>query len=74
MTPTQTLTKHRIHRRIRELGAGFHNLDVPGVQPAHGLGNHPKIKWPQFADAVPGVGFHVVDRPEEEIYICRKRP
>jgi tRNA (mo5U34)-methyltransferase len=51
-TPTTT---DRIRERIRQLGDWFHNLDLAGVQtaPDHFLGDYPRVKWQQFAHAIP---------------------
>jgi tRNA (mo5U34)-methyltransferase len=45
-----------IHRRVRELGPWFHNLDLRGVAtaPDHFLGDYPRAKWQLFAHALPG--------------------
>ncbi len=49
------LTRADIERRVRELGQWFHNIDLCGVQtaPDHFLGDYPRLKWRQFADALP---------------------
>ena len=41
--------------RIAELGEWFHNLNLNGVPtaPHHFLGDFPRIKWTQIADAIP---------------------
>jgi tRNA (mo5U34)-methyltransferase len=51
----EELTPEAIERRVRELGAWFHNLDLRGVQtaPDHFLGDYPAIKWRRFAHALP---------------------
>src|ERR687897_2153462 len=48
-------TTEAIARRVRELGAWFHNLDLCGVQtaPHHFLGDYPAVKWRRFAAALP---------------------
>jgi tRNA (mo5U34)-methyltransferase len=44
-----------IRRRVGELGAWFHNLELKGVRtaPDHFLGDYPNVKWRHFAKAVP---------------------
>jgi tRNA (mo5U34)-methyltransferase len=53
--PSNSLTRDQIQQRIRELGDWFHNLDLNGVQtaPGHFLGDYPRIKWRNFAQAIP---------------------
>jgi tRNA (mo5U34)-methyltransferase len=59
------LTPEAIERRVRELGAWFHNIDLRGVQtaPHHFLGDYPAVKWRRFADALPAdlSGMSVLD-------------
>jgi tRNA (mo5U34)-methyltransferase len=45
----------QVERRIRELGAWFHNIDLRGVStaPHHFLGDYPQLKWRRFAHAIP---------------------
>src|SRR4051812_37116099 len=45
----------RIRARVAELGPWFHNMELGGVTtaPEHMLGDYPRCKWRQFADAVP---------------------
>src|SRR3954466_4367537 len=52
---TSGLTREYIQNRVRELGDWFHNLDLRGVPtaPHHFLGDYPKMKWRQFAHAIP---------------------
>ena len=52
---TLTLTSEQIRGRVRELGQWFHNLDLGGVEtaPDHFLGDYPRVKWNQFAHAIP---------------------
>jgi tRNA (mo5U34)-methyltransferase len=54
VSPTATSTE-QIRERVRELGDWFHNLDLAGVQtaPNHFLGDYPRVKWQQFAHAIP---------------------
>lgn len=44
-----------LERRVRALGAWFHNMDLAGVQtaPDHFLGDYPAIKWRRFEHAIP---------------------
>jgi tRNA (mo5U34)-methyltransferase len=55
MTLEAPHTREQVQRRIRELGDWFHNLDLEGVQtaPNHFLGDYPRLKWRQFAHAIP---------------------
>jgi tRNA (mo5U34)-methyltransferase len=50
-----SMTAEQIRDRIRELGDWFHNLDLGGVQtaPRHFLGDYPRVKWREFAHAIP---------------------
>lgn len=52
-------------QRIRDLGPWFHNLHPAGVQtaPEHFLGDYPRLKWEQFAHALPAAlrGRSVLD-------------
>jgi len=45
-----------IRRRVQELGPWFHNLDLDGIKtaPSHPLGDYPRVKWRQFANALEG--------------------
>lgn len=56
-SPAPQLDPHTLtlHQRIRELGPWFHNLHLAGVQtaPEHFLGDYPRLKWEQFAHALP---------------------
>lgn len=49
------MTTEQIRGRVRELGDWFHNLDLNGVHtaPDHFLGDYPRVKWQEFAHAVP---------------------
>jgi tRNA (mo5U34)-methyltransferase len=49
------MTPDAIRRRVAELGAWFHNLDLRGVKtaPDHFLGDYPAMKWRRFAHALP---------------------
>jgi tRNA (mo5U34)-methyltransferase len=49
------LTPEQIHRRIKELGDWFHNIDLRGVKtaPNHFLGDYPSQKFRHFAHAIP---------------------
>ena len=49
------ISRDEIERRVRELGAWFHNLDLKGVRtaPDHFLGDYPRTKWERFAHAIP---------------------
>jgi len=62
---TTILDRPTLERRIRELGAWFHNLDLHGVPtaPDHFLGDYPASKWQRFAHAVPAdlTGWTVLD-------------
>jgi tRNA (mo5U34)-methyltransferase len=51
----ESLTAEQIQRRVAELGAWFHNLDLRGVRtaPTHFLGDYPNNKWSRFAAAIP---------------------
>ena len=51
----RALDTNRIRDRVRELGDWFHNLDLRGVStaPNHFLGDYPRIKWQNFAHAIP---------------------
>jgi tRNA (mo5U34)-methyltransferase len=55
MAPAAELTPEAIERRVRELGAWFHNIDLCGVKtaPHHFLGDYPAVKWRRFAGALP---------------------
>jgi tRNA (mo5U34)-methyltransferase len=59
------LTPDQIRARVEELGAWFHNMDLDGVQtaPAHVLGDYPRVKWREFAGAIPAdlSGWTVLD-------------
>jgi tRNA (mo5U34)-methyltransferase len=50
-----SMTDDQIKERIDELGRWFHNMDLGGVKtaPDHFLGDYPRYKWRQFADALP---------------------
>jgi tRNA (mo5U34)-methyltransferase len=52
---TGTLTREEIRRRILDLGAWFHNIDLDGVPtaPNHFLGDYPSLKWRRFQHAIP---------------------
>jgi tRNA (mo5U34)-methyltransferase len=49
------ISPDQIRERVRELGPWFHNLDLAGVQtaPDHFLGDYPRVKWREFAHAIP---------------------
>jgi tRNA (mo5U34)-methyltransferase len=49
------LSPDQIRERVQELGSWFHNLDLRGIQtaPEHALGDYPRCKWRNFADALP---------------------
>ncbi|HKP74106.1 MAG TPA: TIGR04290 family methyltransferase [Longimicrobiaceae bacterium] len=51
----ETLARDTIEARVRELAPWFHNLDLKGVKtaPDHFLGDYPRVKWRNFAHAVP---------------------
>jgi tRNA (mo5U34)-methyltransferase len=55
MTPNGRLSRQEIERRVRALGAWFHNLDLDGVAtaPDHFLGDYPRHVWHLVADALP---------------------
>jgi tRNA (mo5U34)-methyltransferase len=44
-----------LRQRIHDLGPWFHNFELEGIRtaPEHFLGDYPRIKWQQFADALP---------------------
>jgi tRNA (mo5U34)-methyltransferase len=52
---TTALDPARIRARVAELGPWFHNMELGGVTtaPEHMLGDYPRCKWRQFAEAVP---------------------
>jgi tRNA (mo5U34)-methyltransferase len=52
---TGALTREDIRRRIHELGAWFHNIDLDGVPtaPEHFLGDYPSLKWRRFEHSIP---------------------
>lgn len=52
--PTQVNTAE-IRRKVEELGAWFHNIDLYGVEtaPQHFLGDFPNVKWKHIAPALP---------------------
>jgi tRNA (mo5U34)-methyltransferase len=52
---TVALTRPEIERRVRELGAWFHNMDLGGVltAPGHFLGDYPRAKFRRFEHALP---------------------
>jgi tRNA (mo5U34)-methyltransferase len=49
------LTQTEIERRIAELGAWFHNMELGGVHtaPQHFLGDYPTVKWRRIEHALP---------------------
>ena len=51
----EILTEKQIQQRVAELGEWFHNLNLRGVQtaPNHFLGDYPRVKWQNFASAIP---------------------
>jgi tRNA (mo5U34)-methyltransferase len=55
MADAETLSPETIAARVRELGPWFHNLDLKGVMtaPDHFLGDYPRVKFRNFAHAVP---------------------
>ena len=55
MNANGTITTEEIQRRVSELGAWFHNIDLGGVQtaPDHFLGDYPSIKWRMFQQSIP---------------------
>lgn len=48
-------TPELVRKRIAELGAWFHNINLGGIQtaPHHFLGDYPALKWKSFSDAIP---------------------
>jgi tRNA (mo5U34)-methyltransferase len=54
-TPASGMTQEEIKNQLRGLGQWFHNLDLNGIPtaPNHFLGDYPRIKWQNFADAIP---------------------
>jgi methyltransferase (TIGR04290 family) len=52
---TGAVSQQDIQQRVRELGEWFQNMDLCGVQtaPHHFLGDYPRCKWQNFAQAVP---------------------
>jgi tRNA (mo5U34)-methyltransferase len=59
------MTRSDLRARIEALGPWFHNLDFDGIQtaPDHFLGDYPRCKWRNLADAVPAdlTGWNVLD-------------
>lgn len=53
--PASRWPRAELERRIRELGAWFHNMELEGVRtaPEHFLGDYPQVKWQGFAHAIP---------------------
>jgi tRNA (mo5U34)-methyltransferase len=49
------LETDEIRQRVHELGDWFHNLNLRGVEtaPNHFLGDYPRMKWQNFAHAIP---------------------
>src|SRR5215207_9922289 len=49
------LETDEIRQRVHELGDWFHNLNLRGVEtaPNHFLGDYPRVKWQNFAHAIP---------------------
>jgi tRNA (mo5U34)-methyltransferase len=62
---TADMTLEQIRERISDLGEWFHNIDLRGIQtaPHHFLGDYPRFKWQQFANAIPNDlhGMSVLD-------------
>jgi tRNA (mo5U34)-methyltransferase len=54
-TSASSMTQEEIRNRLRGLGQWFHNLDLNGIStaPNHFLGDYPRIKWQNFAGAIP---------------------
>ena len=54
-TTDHEFSVEQIEKRVRELGAWFHNLNLRGVQtaPNHFLGDYPQTKFHRFAHAIP---------------------
>ena len=54
-TSAPVMTQEEIRNRLGGLGQWFHNLDLNGVPtaPNHFLGDYPRIKWKDFAGAIP---------------------
>src|SRR5438874_13839799 len=65
MMRANQMTTDQIRERILDLGEWFHNMDLRGVQtaPHHFLGDYPRFKWQQFANAIPNDlhGMSVLD-------------
>jgi tRNA (mo5U34)-methyltransferase len=55
ITLEQPLETDEIRQRVHELGDWFHNLNLRGVEtaPNHFLGDYPRVKWQNFAHAIP---------------------
>jgi tRNA (mo5U34)-methyltransferase len=55
MKSTDIETVEEIQKRVSELGAWFHNIDLNGVPtaPNHFLGDYPSCKWQRFEQCVP---------------------
>jgi tRNA (mo5U34)-methyltransferase len=64
-TPPAARDPEHIRKRVRELGAWFHNIDLGGVPtaPDHFLGDYPRIKWERFSHRIPDSlnGMSVLD-------------
>jgi tRNA (mo5U34)-methyltransferase len=54
-TTEKGYTRAQIERRVQELGAWFHNMNLKGVwtAPDHFLGDYPGFKWRTFEHAIP---------------------
>jgi tRNA (mo5U34)-methyltransferase len=65
MPASRGMTRSDLRARIEALGPWFHNLDFDGIQtaPDHFLGDYPRCKWRNLADAVPAdlTGWNVLD-------------
>ncbi|HEY2732390.1 MAG TPA: TIGR04290 family methyltransferase, partial [Polyangiales bacterium] len=48
-------TQEQIRQKVDALGPWFHNLDLQGIAtaPNHFLGDYPRVKWRNFAQAIP---------------------
>ena len=65
MPASRGMTRSELRARIEALAPWFHNLDFDGIQtaPDHFLGDYPRCKWRNLADAVPAdlTGWNVLD-------------
>ncbi|HEX4352825.1 MAG TPA: TIGR04290 family methyltransferase [Polyangiales bacterium] len=52
---TPKFTQEQIRQKVEALGPWFHNIDLQGIAtaPHHFLGDYPRVKWRNFAHAIP---------------------